>query len=243
MCRMLGVASNNKISPLWLEDFQRMAVEGNIIKSMGEGHGDGWGIAGYLGDWTVHFGRSSGNAAAETEAFEKASSKAMASKSKIIIAHLRKASEGAVHLENSHPFILGEWIFCHNGMIESPGSIELAKYKYDGGTDSERFFKYLIDRLGNKPVKEYPGLIKEAVRDIKASCKCSSLTFLLSNGKYLAGFRDFSEDEDYYTLYYSYSEKHSFSFCSEPLPGFDWTPMGNGELIIVDREGGVLYGF
>ena len=242
MCRMFGLASNNKISPLWFEDFQRLAAEGNSLKSMAEGHGDGWGIAGYLGGWTVHFGRSSGNAADESEAYEKASAKAAASKSKIIIAHLRSASEGTPKLENSHPFIQGEWIFCHNGMIGDAQKIELAGHKYEGDTDSERFFKYLVNTLGNKPVREYPAMIRDAVNAIKGACKCTSLTFLLANGKYLVGFRDFSEDEDYYTIYHSYSEKHSFSFCSEPLPGFDWTPMANGELIIVDKDGGVLNG-
>ena len=242
MCRMIGLASNNKISPLWLEDFQRLALEGNSLKTMGEGHGDGWGIAGYLGDWTVHFGRSSGNAAEEMEAYEKAVSKAVASKSKIVIAHMRSASEGAINVENAHPFIHKEWIFCHNGTIEDARKLELAGYIYQGGTDSERFFKYMIESLGNRPVNEYPALIKDAAARIKNTCKCTSLTFLLSNGKSLIGFRDFSEDEDYYTLYYAHSEGHSFSFCSEPLPGFDWTPIENGRLIVVDREGGVLYG-
>jgi len=140
MCRMIGLASTNKISPLWLEDFQKLAVEGNSLKTMPEGHGDGWGIAGYLGDWTVHFGRSSGDAADETEAYEKATAKAMASKSKIIVAHMRSASAGAVNIENSHPFIYKEWIFCHNGTVENAKKLELAKYKYEGDTDSERLF-------------------------------------------------------------------------------------------------------
>jgi len=239
---MIGLASNNKISTLWLEDFQKLAVEGNSLKTMPEGHGDGWGIAGYLGDWTVHFGRSAGDAADETEAYEKATAKAVASKSKIVIAHMRSASAGTVNIENSHPFTYKEWIFCHNGTVEDAKKLELAKYKYEGDTDSERLFKYLIDRLHNKPLKEFPALIRDAVNEIKNVCKCTSLTFLLANGKYLMGFRDYSEDENYYTLYYSHSSGHSFSFCSEPLPGFDWSPMANGELIVCDKEGGVLNG-
>ncbi len=242
MCRMIGLASNNKISPLWFEDFQRLSLEGNSLRTMKEGHGDGWGVAGYLGGWTVHFGRSSGNAAVETEDYEKATAKAVASKSKIVIAHMRSASEGGIMIENSHPFIYKEWIFCHNGTVEKPENIEIPGYSYEGGTDSERFFKYLISTLGNKQIDEYQELIKGAVSKIKAVCKCTSLTFLLSNKKYLIGFRDFSEDEEYYTLYFSNSERHSFSFCSEPLPGFEWTLMDNGALIIVDKEGGVLSG-
>jgi glutamine amidotransferase len=239
---MFGAASNNKISPLWLEYFQRLACEGNSLHDMKEGHLDGWGIAGYLGKWTVHFGRSSGSAVTEAVAFEKAAGKAVTANSKIVIAHMRSASEGVVELENSHPFICGDWIFCHNGTIEGYKKLELAKYTYDGGTDSERFFKYLIDSLGNKPVKDYPELIRISVSRIKDVCKSTSLSFLLANDRYLIGYRDFSEDEDYYTLYYSYSEKHSLSFCSEPIPGFDWEPLSNGQLIIADKEGGVLYG-
>jgi glutamine amidotransferase len=239
---MFGTASNNKISPLWLEEFHRLSVQGNILKEMGEGHGDGWGIAGYLGNWTVHFGRSSGSASKEIKAYESAAMKAVAAKSKIVIAHFRKASEGRISIENSHPFINGEWIFCHNGTIEEADKIELNGCVYEGSTDSERVFMNLAAKLKNRKVEEYPAIIKDEVARIKAVCKCTSLTFLMANGRYLIGLRDFTEDEDYYTLYCSYSENHSITLCSEPLPGFDWRLMDNGELIIADREGGIVYG-
>ncbi|MDD5687431.1 MAG: class II glutamine amidotransferase [Elusimicrobia bacterium] len=236
MCRMLGVISTNKISPLWLESFQELAVRGRIKNTMSEGHYDGWGVAGYLGKWAVHFGRSEKSAISDSDNFLIATEKAMMSSTKILIAHLRKASEGDKIIENTHPFIKDDWIFCHNGTIYNSERLLMPGCKYEGTTDSERFFKFLIDRLDKKSVKDYKETIRDVISEIESKCKFTSLTFLLSDGKNMYCYRGFAEDENYYTLNYSFY-KGLFLVCSEELRGFEWKEMKNGEIVVVNKYG------
>ena len=57
------------------------------------------------------------------------------------LVHLRQTSVGEPHRENSHPFIAGDWAFCHNGTWLSyrPAKALLKKmgHKFLGSTDSE----------------------------------------------------------------------------------------------------------
>lgn len=236
MCRMFGVASKEKIDTAILMDFQRLAVEGKVKGPVSETHEDGWGIAGYLGNWTTHFGRSAESAIAETDAYRRASEKAVKAGSKIIVGHLRQASEGPRAAANAHPFIHYDWIFCHNGTVSGSERLILPKYTYEGTTDSERVFKYIIDRLYRRKLPDYRAIIIETAAEIKARCAATSLSFILANRSHLFGFRDHAGDAHYYTLHYSYAPS-SFMFCSEELPGREWISMKNGELIIVDKNG------
>jgi predicted glutamine amidotransferase len=156
------------------------------------------------------------------------------------MAHLRKASAGELKVENSHPFIHYGWIFCHNGTLHNPEQLENKRYSYEGSTDSERFFKYLIDRLYRKSSREHPAIIRQVLDEVREKCSPTSLTFILSSGTHLIACRDYACDAAYYTLNYT-AAAGSFLVCSEPLPGFDWVPMKNGELIMVDRNGGDRY--
>jgi glutamine amidotransferase len=241
---MMGLATRNRVSPLWFEDFQRLAVDGKLKHLKKDGcHDAGWGIAGYLGTWTVHFGRSEKGAAADRQNFMSACNKAITANSKIIMAHLRQASDGDRLLENLHPFIHNDWIFCHNGTIQDPERLLVPGCEYAGSSDSERFFRFLIHRLERRSVKDYPELLRAAIEDVKERCAYTSLTFLLSNGNYLVGYRDCAKNDDRYTLYYSPGDNMAFMFCSEEIPGFEWTAMQNGELLVVDKIGGFLNEF
>lgn len=239
MCRMFAVASKEKVNTAYLASFQRLAVESNVKGPLSDTHEDGWGIAGYLGNWTTHFGRSAGSAVADVDEYCAASEKAVNSGSKIIVSHLRQASEGNLSLVNAHPFIHYDWIFCHNGTVNNSERLLLANYKYEGTTDSERVFKYIIDRLYRRKLRDFRAIILDTVAEIKAHCPATSLTFILANRSYLIGFRDYSVDAHYYTLNYSYVFS-SFMFCSEALAGRDWISMKNGELIIVEKTGSFI---
>jgi glutamine amidotransferase len=240
---MLGVASHNEIPAELFAEFQKLALHGKFLASMGEHHQDGWGIAGYFGNWATHFGRSEKGAVEDSLNFTAATRKALLSRSRIIIAHLRKASEGSRVLENAHPFIYNDWIFCHNGTVRDSEQLVLNNRYYEGATDSERLFKFILNKIEHRSVKDYPWVIKETLAEIKERCASTSLTFLLSNHNYLVGYRDYTEEGNYYSLYYSNANNLSFLFCSEKLPGYDWNEMQNGELVIVDKIGGFLSEF
>jgi predicted glutamine amidotransferase len=236
MCRMLGIAADNGISPLWLESFHGLAVNGKVLNGLTAGHDDGWGVAGYLGKWAVYFGRSEKDASRDIAGFDTVCGKAVSSRSKVLIAHFRKASEGAKALGNTHPFIYKDMIFCHNGDVHNSERLVIPGVKYEGTTDSERLFRFIASRLETAVQKRYAALLPDIISEIKDVCPYSSLTFLLSNGERLIGYRDFTEEENYYTLHYAKIGK-SFIFCSEPLPGFEWKSLGNGELLIVNKHG------
>lgn len=243
MCRMLAVASRNVIAPSLFARFQELAVTGKSLKALGDEHQDGWGIGGYLGQWTVHFGRSEKGAMRDVDNYRDACRKSLLSRSKIIIAHVRKASSGSIGIENAHPFIHREWIFAHNGTVYDSDRLLVPGCPCEGTTDSERLFKFLVSRLDRRSVRDYPEVLRHSIGELKKKCDYSSLTFVLSNGNYLIGYRDCREEEDYYTLYYSFAGNLAFLFCSEPLPGYEWEAMKNGELLIVEKCGGFISEF
>lgn len=72
-----------------------------------------------------------------------------------VISHIRKATQGASCLANTHPFVRevwGEqWAFAHNGQLQTNFLAALPAVKADyqpvGTTDSELAFCYLLNRL------------------------------------------------------------------------------------------------
>jgi predicted glutamine amidotransferase len=79
--------------------------------------------------------------------------------SKNVIAHIRKATQGGVALENTHPFmreLWGRyWIFAHNGNLPDFSPPLDGSFTPVGQTDSERAFCWLLQnlrqRFGSRP--------------------------------------------------------------------------------------------
>jgi len=111
-----------------------------------------------------------------------------------VIAHIRKATQGIVALENTHPFqreLWGRyWLFAHNGNLpESAARLPAAgRYRPVGNTDSERAFCHLLDhletRFGRVPAGEAElfDAVTRWAREVGATGECN---FLLSNGEWL----------------------------------------------------------
>jgi glutamine amidotransferase len=72
-------------------------------------------------------------------------------KSKIVIAHVRRANRGRVGLENTHPFareLWGRlWTFAHNGQLKGVKKRSLGAFRPIGGTDSEHAFCWMLEQL------------------------------------------------------------------------------------------------
>ncbi len=85
-------------------------------------------------------------------------------KSKNVIAHIRKATQGSIHLANTHPFvreIWGEyWVSAHNGDLKNYVFAGGKYYQPVGQTDSEQAFCFLLEHLKNR-FKQNPG--REAI--------------------------------------------------------------------------------
>ena len=72
-------------------------------------------------------------------------------RSRHILAHIRKATQGVVALENTHPFqreLWGRyWVFAHNGNLVDFHPKLHAAFHPVGSTDSERAFCWLMQEL------------------------------------------------------------------------------------------------
>ena len=75
-------------------------------------------------------------------------------KSRNVIAHIRKATQGKITLENSHPFVRElwgrQWIFAHNGDLHDFQPELTGRFTPVGNTDSELAFCYLLDQFVEK---------------------------------------------------------------------------------------------
>ena len=109
-----------------------------------------------------------------------------------VIAHIRKATQGVVALENTHPFMreLGGryWIFAHNGNLQDFAPDLDGSFMPVGGTDSERAFCFILQTLrarfpATPPTRgELFGVMCELSAQIASH---GEFNFLLSNGDFL----------------------------------------------------------
>ena len=113
-------------------------------------------------------------------------------KSRNVIAHIRKATQGKINLENSHPFsreLWGrQWIFAHNGDLHDFDPVLSGRFTPVGNTDSERAFCYLLDQLVNKFGYTEPSLdqVFDLLTDVSPRiAEHGTFNFCLSNGQAL----------------------------------------------------------
>jgi len=110
-------------------------------------------------------------------------------KSLNVIAHIRKATQGQVALENCHPFVREMWgrywVFAHNGDLKGFEPVLDGPYRPVGNTDSERAFCFLLqqlrDRFGDTP----PAMpvLRAAIADLVAViARHGTFNMMLSDG-------------------------------------------------------------
>ena len=112
-------------------------------------------------------------------------------KSTNIVAHIRKATQGRVALENTHPFqreLWGRyWVFAHNGDLKGFAPRLHASFRPVGDTDSEQAFCWLMQELAKAhaalpSIAELSATLRELVPAIAAH---GSFNFVLGNGQAL----------------------------------------------------------
>jgi predicted glutamine amidotransferase len=112
-------------------------------------------------------------------------------KSDNVIAHIRKATQGRVALENTHPFVRElwgrYWVFAHNGDLKDFKPRLHAAFKPVGNTDSERAFCWLMQELakshaGVPTIGELTITLRELLPQPAAH---GTFNLLLSNGQAL----------------------------------------------------------
>ena len=130
MCQLLGMNCNTPTDVSF--SFSGFAQRGGRT----DHHADGWGIAFFEGRGARVF--LDPGAAADSPV--AALIRRYPIKSRNVIAHIRKATVGAVTLENCHPFVRElwgrYWVFAHNGDLKDHAPRLHGHFRPVGGTDS-----------------------------------------------------------------------------------------------------------
>ncbi len=113
-------------------------------------------------------------------------------KSKNVIAHIRKATQGEVKLENTHPFIREMWgrywSFAHNGDLKNFHPDLKGRFCPVGNTDSELAFCYILQELHKHFGDCSPALEELTQKVFELILEMAPLgvfNFLLSNGEFM----------------------------------------------------------
>src|SRR6476646_3940713 len=144
MCRLFGFRSRvaARVHP-------SLILEKNSLRVQSVEHKDGWGIAAYTDTTSPKVAHGLGAAHQDPE-FERVSGLLSAH---TVLAHVRLASVGIVHLRNARPFVHGRWSFAHNGTVTNYAAHQQAVesllpddfcFLVNGNTDSERCFLLFI---------------------------------------------------------------------------------------------------
>lgn len=182
MCQLLGMNCNVPTDICF--SFEGFHVRGGLT----DHHRDGFGIAFFEGQGCRVFLDS--KATIESPVADLVRQYPIHSKN--VIAHIRKATQGTIALENCHPFqreLWGRyWIFAHNGNLENFQPEGLSVFQPVGQTDSERAFCYLLERLRQAFPEGCPPPVEiyRFLQGIAAQVAAHGLfNFLLSNGEFL----------------------------------------------------------
>jgi glutamine amidotransferase len=112
-------------------------------------------------------------------------------KSRNVIAHIRKATQGRVALENTHPFmreLWGRyWVCAHNGDLKDFHPRLHGAFRPVGDTDSERAFCWLMQELAkaHASVPSVDELTRTLAELLPQPARHGTFNLLLSNGQAL----------------------------------------------------------
>jgi glutamine amidotransferase len=114
-------------------------------------------------------------------------------RARTVLAHIRKATQGAVQLSNCHPFVREwqgrHWSFCHNGDLTNFHPRLTGSYMPVGSTDSERAFCWILQELRRRfGVRQAPGWAQVAPVLAELADRIAvhgRFNFLLSDGQAL----------------------------------------------------------
>jgi predicted glutamine amidotransferase len=242
MCQLLGMCCKQPTDIVFsFSGFATRSAE----------HADGFGIAFFEGRGLRHF--VDHQAAACSPVAELI--KRYPIQSKHVVAHIRKATQGSVALENCHPFVRElwgrYWVFAHNGNLADFHPKLHAAFRPVGDTDSERAFCWLMQEMAKShasmpDVKELNVTLGELVPEI---AKHGTFNFMLSQGDalwahcsthlhYLVRRHPFGmarlQDEDMAVNFAEHTEQDDCVsvIATQPLTVNEaWTAMRPGQLL------------
>jgi glutamine amidotransferase len=186
MCQLLGMNCNVPTDICFsFTGFQQRGGATDV-------HRDGWGIAFFEGRGVRLF--LDPQPSSESPVAELVRHYPIRSLN--VIAHIRKATQGPVGLENTHPFmreLWGRyWIFAHNGNLKDYAPVLDGSFLPVGQTDSERAFCHLLQTLRQRFPDHHPRRdeLHAEIGAFAASLRAHGpFNFMLSNGDCLFAHR------------------------------------------------------
>ena len=167
MCELLGMSAN-------VPTDIRFSFAGLMRRGGQTGpHRDGWGVAFYEDKGCRTFQDTHPSSDSEIARMIRG----YPIKSRIVIAHIRRANRGRVMLENTHPFVRElwgrNWAFAHNGQLRGIKKWRLKFHQPVGTTDSEHAFCWILDQLRGRWLKQpsaaaLDAAVAECVRKLAA---------------------------------------------------------------------------
>ncbi len=178
MCQLLGMNANTPTDVMFsFTGFAQRAEE----------HRDGFGIAFFEGPGVrLMVDAQSARTSPIAEMVRR-----FPIRSLHIVAHIRKATQGVVALQNTHPFVRElwgrYWVFAHNGDLRGFNPRLHGAFRPVGETDSERAFCWLMQELAKAhasvpSVPELTATLRELAPQVAAH---GTFNFLLGNGQAL----------------------------------------------------------
>lgn len=182
MCQLLGMNCNVPTDICF--SFTGFQARGGLT----DHHQDGWGIAFFEGRGVRLFLDPLASIASPVAELVRS----YPIRSLNVIAHIRKATQGDIRLENTHPFqreLWGQyWIFAHNGNLVDYRPPLNGRFQPVGTTDSERAFCHILQQLAQRFPTHPPATetLHAALRELAIDIgRHGEFNFLLSNGERL----------------------------------------------------------
>ncbi|AUN96181.1 class II glutamine amidotransferase [Pseudazoarcus pumilus] len=182
MCQLLGMNCNVPTDICF--SFTGFRARGGLT----DHHRDGWGIAFFEGRGVRVF--LDPQPSADSPVAELVRHYPIRSLN--VIAHIRKATQGDIRLDNTHPFqreLWGRyWIFAHNGHLRDYAPVLGGRFRPVGTTDSERAFCHILQTLaerfpdGPPDARTLHATLRELAIEIGSR---GEFNFLLCNGERL----------------------------------------------------------
>ncbi|WP_315790812.1 class II glutamine amidotransferase [Fischerella sp. JS2] len=181
MCQLLGMNCNTPTDICF--SFEGFAARGGKT----DDHRDGWGIAFFEGKGCRMFIDAKPSISSPIAELVRC----YPIHSTHVIAHIRKATQGEIALENCHPFrreLWGRyWVFAHNGDLPEFHPTGMQYYQPVGNTDSEKAFCLILETIRETFPQGRPSLEKLYPVLRKITYKISEIgifNYLLSDGEY-----------------------------------------------------------
>ncbi len=180
MCQLLGMNCNVPTDICF--SFTGFQARGGLT----DDHKDGWGITFFEGKGVRQFLDPSPSSHSPIADFVRT----YPIKSMNVIAHIRKATQGEIKLENTHPFVREMWglywSFAHNGDLKNFSPELDGRYRPVGNTDSETAFCFILQEMQKKfgETKPEDSKLFELIHKLTLELAGFGIfNFLLSNGE------------------------------------------------------------